>query len=107
MKKTNLLLIWALLIVTGGYAQSLEFHQVDPLYKVFKERTWYPEWRDTLRAAAGETVSAHFSPVMLEYLNKGKKVEIYSPLYWELLKVHADMVLYLRGTARQLCQSFY
>ncbi len=219
--------MWALLIAVGGYTQTLEFHQVDPLYKVFKERTWYPEWRDTLRAAAGETVSvqlvvkalrpikglsvlraeatngrnslpartgwvtyvpvdrsyypasrdiirsvsgyfpdpiiddttlnldagevnplwisvpvpvsaqpgiykgkvrlsgmvrgkkelfngefniriypvkvpetslwitnwsAHFSPAMLEYLNKGKKVEIYSSLYWELLKVHADMM---------------
>ncbi len=227
MKKFKLVLIWVLFLTTGSYAQNLEFHQVDPLYKVFKERTWYPESRDTLRAAAGETVSvqlvvkalrpikglsvlradatngrislsarkgwvtyvpvdrsyypasrdiirsvsgyfpdpivddttlnlaagevnplwisvpvpvtapagiykgkvtltglvqgkkelfsgefnikvypvtvsetslwitnwsAHFSPLMLEYLNRGKKVDIYSPLYWELLKVHADMM---------------
>lgn len=36
--------------------------------------------------------SSHFNPVMLELLNKGRKVELYSPLYWELLKVHADMM---------------
>ncbi|MCD2425666.1 DUF4091 domain-containing protein [Niabella pedocola] len=36
--------------------------------------------------------SAHFSPVSLELLNKGNKVVLYSPLYWELLKVHAAMM---------------
>lgn len=36
--------------------------------------------------------SAHFSVTTLELLNKGQKVELYSPLYWELLKVHADMM---------------
>ncbi|WP_018625976.1 DUF4091 domain-containing protein [Niabella aurantiaca] len=36
--------------------------------------------------------SAHFSPVSLELLNKGNKVTLYSPLYWQLLKVHADIM---------------
>lgn len=30
--------------------------------------------------------SAHFSPKMLGYLNNNKPVELYSPLYWELIK---------------------
>ncbi|MCF3111930.1 DUF4091 domain-containing protein [Niabella sp. CC-SYL272] len=36
--------------------------------------------------------SSHFNPASLELLNKGHKVTLYSPLYWELLKVHADIM---------------
>lgn len=34
--------------------------------------------------------SAHFSPETLAYLNHGNPVELYSPLYWELIRIHAQ-----------------
>ncbi|HBX21696.1 glycoside hydrolase domain-containing protein [Limibacterium fermenti] len=36
--------------------------------------------------------SAHFSPITLSYLNNNKTVEAYSPLYWELIELHADIM---------------
>lgn len=36
--------------------------------------------------------SAHFSPVTLSYLNNNDPVEAYSPLYWELIGIHAEMM---------------
>jgi len=37
--------------------------------------------------------SAHFSPITLSALNNGVDVPLFSPLYWQLLKVHADMMV--------------
>ena len=37
--------------------------------------------------------SSHYSPVSLALLNRGKRVELYTPLYYELLKVYADMMV--------------
>ncbi len=36
--------------------------------------------------------SAHFNPVTLSYLNNNEPVEAYSPLYWELIEIHAEMM---------------
>lgn len=36
--------------------------------------------------------SAHFSTVTLSYLNNNQPVEAYSPLYWELIEMHADIM---------------
>ncbi|MDR2037043.1 MAG: DUF4091 domain-containing protein [Bacteroidales bacterium] len=36
--------------------------------------------------------SAHFNPVTLSYLNNNEKVDIYSPLYWELIEMHANIM---------------
>jgi hypothetical protein len=36
--------------------------------------------------------SAHFNPVSLSYLNDNETVEIYSPLYWELIEMHAEIM---------------
>lgn len=36
--------------------------------------------------------SAHFNPVILSYLNHNNPVEPYSPLYWELIRIHAEMM---------------
>jgi len=36
--------------------------------------------------------SAHFSPVILSYLNNNEPVEAYSPLYWELIRIHAEIM---------------
>ncbi len=36
--------------------------------------------------------SSHTSPVTLSYLNNMEPVELYSDLYWELIKVHADIM---------------
>ena len=37
--------------------------------------------------------SAHTSPVTLSYLNGMAPVELYSDLYWELIGVHARMMV--------------
>ncbi|WP_339071028.1 glycoside hydrolase domain-containing protein [Chitinophaga sp. 212800008-4] len=64
--------------------QKERFRKVVPvkIYPVAVSATslWISNW------------SAHFNPVTLELLNKGRKVELYSPLYWELLKVHAEIM---------------
>lgn len=36
--------------------------------------------------------SAHFSPITLSYLNNNNPVEAYSPLYWELIEMHAKIM---------------
>lgn len=36
--------------------------------------------------------SAHFNPVTLSFLNNNEPVEGYSPLYWELIEMHAEMM---------------
>lgn len=36
--------------------------------------------------------SAHTSPAVLGYLNNNEDVELYSPLYWELLEMHAEIM---------------
>lgn len=36
--------------------------------------------------------SAHFNPVSLSYLNNDEEVEIYSPLYWELIGLHTEIM---------------
>lgn len=68
-------------LVTGKKEQ---FSRTVPLkvyaVKVPETSLWITNW------------SSHFNPVMLELLNKGRRVALYSPLYWELLKVHADMM---------------
>lgn len=37
--------------------------------------------------------SAHFSPVTLSYLNGGKKVDFYSQDYWDLIELHAKVMV--------------
>jgi hypothetical protein len=36
--------------------------------------------------------SAHFNPVTLSFVNNNEPVEAYSALYWDLIKMHADMM---------------
>ena len=36
--------------------------------------------------------SAHFSPVTLSFLNNNQPVEAYSPLYWKLIEMHAEIM---------------
>lgn len=36
--------------------------------------------------------SAHFNPIILSYLNNNEPVELYSPLYWELIEKHARIM---------------
>ncbi|WP_106830818.1 DUF4091 domain-containing protein [Parabacteroides pacaensis] len=36
--------------------------------------------------------SAHFNPIILGYLNNNEDVEIYSDLYWSLIKMHAKIM---------------
>jgi hypothetical protein len=36
--------------------------------------------------------SSHFSPVSLSFLNNNNPVEAYSPLYWELIEIHAKIM---------------
>lgn len=36
--------------------------------------------------------SAHFNPVTLSFLNNYEPVEIYSPLYWDLIEMHAKIM---------------
>ncbi len=36
--------------------------------------------------------SAHFSPTTLSYLNNNEPLEAYSPLYWELIEMHAKIM---------------
>lgn len=53
----KLVLFLILLMSIKSYAQSVNIYQVDPLDKVFKERAYFYSRKDTLHAAAGETVS--------------------------------------------------
>ncbi|MBO9620401.1 MAG: DUF4091 domain-containing protein [Niabella sp.] len=61
-----------------------QFRRTVPLkvyaVKVPETSLWITNW------------SSQYNTEMLELLNRGRKVERYSPLYWELLKVHADMM---------------
>lgn len=36
--------------------------------------------------------SAHFNPTTLSYMNNNEPVEAYSPLYWELIEIHAKIM---------------
>ncbi|MDD4728649.1 MAG: DUF4091 domain-containing protein [Dysgonamonadaceae bacterium] len=36
--------------------------------------------------------SAHFNPMVLSYMNNNEPVELYSDFYWELVKMHADIM---------------
>lgn len=36
--------------------------------------------------------SAHYNPITLSWLNNNEPVEIYSPLYWELIEKHAKIM---------------
>lgn len=53
----KLVLFLIVLVSIKSYAQSVNIYQVDPLDKVFKERAYFDLRKDTLHAAAGETVS--------------------------------------------------
>lgn len=53
----KLVLFLIVLVSIKSYAQSVNIYQVDPLDKVFKERAYFDSRKDTLHAAAGETVS--------------------------------------------------
>ncbi|WP_298653155.1 glycoside hydrolase domain-containing protein [uncultured Proteiniphilum sp.] len=64
-----------------------------------KKKAWYKEFYIRIYPVTlGKSPlyitnwSAHFNPVTLSYLNNNNPVEAYSPLYWELIGIHAKLM---------------